>query len=491
MNKFAMRLHSRMLPLLLLVVTGQMAATYAQAAVTLTDNGTTVTLANGTITAVIQKSNGQVTSMKLGALETVRGNIYYSMDGGTSYQQPGPCVYSITTQTVDLVDLSFFQVYTTQPHAFDIDIHYVLRSGDSGLYTYSVLSHPASYAATSVGEYRTVWKHPNDPTNFTFENIYVDDLRHYQGPSYFDIVNASPTSIAEVVYLNTGVRARTYFGKYDYNAEYNKIGTWGHASNVNKAGVWVVLGSYEFLNDGPVKQDLTIAEGYTLLHYGRNHYDGSSTSVAAGETWSKMYGPWLLYMNSCPAGADFCWSDAKARVQTEQAAWPYSWVTNANYPPASGRGTVTGALIVSDPIKTSLRGAGAWVGLAQPGVGGNWQYESKNYQYWVKADAAGNFTIPNVRPGTYTLYALVNGAVGEYSQANVAVSAATTTTLGNVIWNVPHPGNSIAWEIGVPDRSAAEFRHGNDYFQAFLYNNFSVEFTNPLNYTVGTSTSYK
>ncbi|MEI4884160.1 hypothetical protein, partial [Klebsiella pneumoniae] len=87
------------------------------------------------------------------------------------------------------------------------------------------------------------------------------DLRHWQGPSYFDILNASPTPIAEVVFLNTGVRANTYFGKYDYNAEYYKIGTWGHSSNVNNAGVWVVLGSYEFLNDGPVKQDLTIAEG--------------------------------------------------------------------------------------------------------------------------------------------------------------------------------------------------------------------------------------
>ena len=37
--------------------------------------------------------------MKLGSLETVSGNVYYSMDGGTSYQQPGPCVYSITAQT--------------------------------------------------------------------------------------------------------------------------------------------------------------------------------------------------------------------------------------------------------------------------------------------------------------------------------------------------------------------------------------------------------
>jgi rhamnogalacturonan endolyase len=460
----------------------------AYAEVTLTDNGTTVTLANGIVTATIGKNNGQITSMKLGTLETVSGNVYYSMDGGSSYQQPGPCVYSMTTLTADMADLSFFQVYTNQSHAFDIDIHYVMRSADSGVYSYAVLSHPASYPATSVGEWRTVWKHPRDGDNFRFENIYVDDLRHWQGPSAFDMANASTTPIAEVAYLNTGVRANTYFGKYDYSAEYNKIGTWGHASSVNQAGVWVVLGSFEFLNDGPTKQDLTLSEAYTLLHYGRNHYGGSGTSVAAGESWSKIYGPWLLYMNSCPASADDCWTDAKARVQTEQAAWPYPWLTtNGNYPQDSGRGTVSGALSVSDPLKPSLGGANAWVGLAQPNPGGNWQNESKRYQYWVQADSAGSFSIPHVRPGTYTLYAFVTGAVGEYSRADVTVSAGATTSLGTVSWNVLHPGNSIAWEIGVPDRSAAEFWHGSDYFQAFLYNNFANEFPNPLNYTVGTS----
>jgi rhamnogalacturonan endolyase len=127
------------------------------------------------------------------------------------------------------------------------------------------------------------------------------------------------------------------------------------------------------------------------------------------------------------------------------------------------------------------------VGLAQPDAGGNWQYESKRYQYWAQADNAGNFSILNARPGSHTLYAFVTGAVGEYSQANVQVSAGATTAVGDVTWNVYHPGDGIAWEIGVPDRSAAEFSHGNDYFQAFLYNNFASQFPNPLNYTVGTS----
>ncbi|GAC1666793.1 MAG: hypothetical protein NVS9B4_22550 [Candidatus Acidiferrum sp.] len=473
--------------MMFVIVASLQAGSSAYAQVTLTDNGSSVTLDNGVISADIQKNNGQITSMMFAGFQTVMGNIYYSMDGGVTYQTPGPCIFSVTTQTPDLVDLSFFQPYTTQPHVMDIDIHYVLRTGDSGVYTYAVLSHPGSYAATSVGEWRQVWKLPHDSTDFTFENIYVDTLRNWQMPSFFDVTQASPTSIKEIIKLNTGVRAGLFDGKYEYSANYADLGTYGHASNVNGIGVWAVFGSHEWFNDGPTKNDLTAASGIIHVHFGMNHYGGSSTNVAAGESWSKIYGPYLLYCNSNPDGADALWRDAQARAQAEQAAWPYSWVANDNYPLADGRGTVSGTFLVSDALKPAVSGANAWVGLAQPDPGGNWQYESKRYQYWVKTDADGSFVIPNVRPGSYTLYGFVTGAVGEYAQTDVAVDAGTTTLLGNVAWNVAHPGSSIAWEIGIPDRSAAEFKHGTDYFQGFTWDLFADEFPNPLIYNVGIS----
>src|SRR5258708_3130309 len=107
----------------------------------------------------------------------------------------------------------------------------------------------------------------------------------------------------------------------------------------------------------------------------------SSTSVAAGEAWKKMYGPYLIYLNSCPAGADACWADAQARAQADQASWPFSWLRgNAEYPQDPDRGTVTGSFLVQDPLKPDLTGAGAWVGLAHPDTEGNWQFESKGYE---------------------------------------------------------------------------------------------------------------
>jgi rhamnogalacturonan endolyase len=157
------------------------------------------------------------------------------------------------------------------------------------------------------------------------------------------------------------------------------------------------------------------------------------------------------------------------------------------YPLKSERGTVAGKLTFNDPLKPNLTAAKAWVGLAQPEPDGNWQFESKRYQYWERAGADGSFVIPHVRPGTYTLFAFTTGAVGEFSRTNIVVKTGEATTVSDCVWNILHPGKRIVWEIGVPDRTAREFRHGDDYFQPFLWDKFPSEFKNPLEYTVGVS----
>lgn len=464
--------------------------------VTLTSTSTTTTLSNGVITAVIQKSSGKVSSYLFNGTQMVDPSnpIYYSMDGGANYSQPSNCVYSVTTQTSDTVDVSFKRTWNATAgykQAFDIDLHYVLRRGDTGLYAYAILDHPGAYPATSVGEWRIVWKLPRTSTTFHFERAYIDDLRNWEMPSYYDYQNSSPTGIAEIVKLNTGVMAGKYDGKYTYSARYYDVGTWGHTSKISKKGVWFALGGHDYFNDGPTHQDLTSSESYILMHFGRNHYGGSGTSVAAGEAWRKMYGPFLLYCNGTTAttnSGDVLWADAKEQVEAEKAAWPYSWLVNSDHPAASGRGTVSGRLLINDPLKPAITGANAMVGLAAPEeTHGNWQRQSKGYQYWTKADANGNFTIPAIRPGTYTLYAYTTGVVEEFSKTNITVTAGATNAQGDLAWNINNPGTSIAWEIGVPDRTAKEFRHGNDYFTPYLWDVYPQEFPNPLVYNVGTS----
>jgi rhamnogalacturonan endolyase len=464
--------------------------------VTLTMSGGNVILANGIVRATIVANNAQVVSYLFHGVQMIdpKRSIYYSMDGGTTYENPRNCVFSVTARNAGLVDVSFKETWSAhpqQPHALDIDSHYVLRRGQSGLYAYAILAHPRNYPATHMGEWRMVWWLPHSNTDWLLERIYVDPLRNWYWGTYADFLHEAGTPIPEVKRLATGVRAGQYDCKYEYNAEYQKIGCWGHASDLNRIGAWIVLGGYDYLNDGPVHTDLTVAESYTLLHFGRDHFGGSATEVAAGETWSKLYGPFLLYCNQTSVSqhaGDTLWADARAQVRKEIAAWPYAWLNNANYPADALRGGVAGTIVITDPLKPLLAaGTNTWVGVAQPDPGGNWQFESKRYQTWVHPGPDGNFTLAHLRPGVYTLSAWTPGAVGEFTLTNVIVTAGETNALGALTWRVAHPGGQIAWEIGVPDRSAAEFRHGTNYWYPFLWDQYSREFPNPLEYTNGVS----
>lgn len=61
-----------------------------------------------------------------------------------------------------MVDVGMRQKWSNQPQAVDIEIHYVLRRGDTGLYAYAILDHPRDYPAAGFGEWRMVWKLPDD-----------------------------------------------------------------------------------------------------------------------------------------------------------------------------------------------------------------------------------------------------------------------------------------------------------------------------------------
>jgi rhamnogalacturonan endolyase len=79
----------------------------------------------------------------------------------------------------------------------------------------------------------------------------------------------------------------------------------------------------------------------------------------------------------------------------------------------------------------------------------------------VKADANGKFTLPAVRPGTYTLYAWqTQGPITQSLAKDGVVVAGETLDLGEVAWDPPwHP--NLLWQIGKADRMAGEFKFGD------------------------------
>lgn len=458
--------------------------------VTLSERGDTATLSNGVVEVQIHKKTSTIVSFLQNGQQMVspKKQIYYSMGGGKEYRQPRQASFRVVKRGDELSEVAFFQPW--QPgntQAVDIEVRYALKRGESGVHTYGILSHPANYPDSKIGEWRMVWGMPmKNDREWLMENICVDSKRNWEMPSPGDLTTAKRTDILEISKIVQGVRKGMFDCKYDFNLEYYSTGCWGYASNRNRVGAWIVLGSHEFFNDGPTKQDLSSASGLIHIHFGMNHYAGSSTELKAGQAWRKMYGPFLLYVNQGKS-ADELWQDARAKAASERRLWPHEWAGDPSLnPPRSARGVVSGKLKIKDPLKPGLTAAGAWVGLSQPKPGGNWQNESNHYQYWTKTDANGHFLIPHVRPGTYTLNAFQSGAVGEYEKQGIQIHAGNQS-IGEHAWDVPRLGNTLAWEIGTPDRRAGEFRGGDRYFHGFEWKRFSSELPNPLIFEVGKS----
>jgi rhamnogalacturonan endolyase len=204
----------------------------------------------------------------------------------------------------------------------------------------------------------------------------------------------------------------------------------------------------------------------------------------------------MLY---CNAGAipDEMWNDALAQAKKEADAWPYEWVKDwAAYPHKAQRGTVSGQLLLNDPQAPNVKLSNLLVGLAWPdyaargGRGANttvdWQQDAKHYQFWVRGDAQGRFSIPNVRPGTYTLHAISDGVLGEFAQTKVEVLPGQKLELGSLEWKPLRRGKQL-WEIGIPNRSAEEFLHGDHYWQWGLYNDYAKDFPDDVNFIIGKS----
>ncbi|KAJ4701497.1 Rhamnogalacturonate lyase family protein [Melia azedarach] len=198
-----------------------------------------------------------------------------------------------------------------------------------------------------------------------------------------------------------------------------------------------------------------------VLH--STHYAGAELmlNLGAGESWKKVFGPIFVYLNSLSGGGDFqkLWEDANKQTIREVESWPYNFLASEDFPKSDQRGNISGRLVLQDWYVNgeNIPAKGAYVGLAAPGDVGSWQKECKSYQFWTTANEDGYFSIKNIRAGNYNLYAWVPGFIGDYKYADVlAITPGFHADLEDLVYNPPRDGPTL-WEIGIPDRSAAEF----------------------------------
>ncbi|KAF5943607.1 hypothetical protein HYC85_017684 [Camellia sinensis] len=101
--------------------------------------------------------------------------------------------------------------------------------------------------------------------------------------------------------LGGGVLHLKVDDKYQYSCDDKDNRVHGWICSNPAVGFWMITPSDEFRTGGPVKQDLTSHVGPTTLSmFFSTHYAGDNQTIKLrdGESWKKVFGPVLIYLNS-------------------------------------------------------------------------------------------------------------------------------------------------------------------------------------------------
>ncbi|XP_065847851.1 probable rhamnogalacturonate lyase B isoform X2 [Euphorbia lathyris] len=373
---------------------------------------------------------------------------------------------SVIVENEEQVEISFTRKWDPSLQgnlvSLNLDKRFIMLRNCSGFYSYAIFEHLGEWPPFNLPETRIVFKLRKDK----FHYMVVADNRQRFMPLPDDRLpeRCKTLDFPEAVLLLDPLEPQfkgEVDDKYEYSCENKDLNVHGWISYNPPIGFWHINPSSEFRSGGPLKQNLTSHVGpYTLAMFLSAHYGGEDLvlKLSEGEAWKKVFGPVFVYLNSVEDKLDALslWDDAKQQMLKEVESWPYDFPASKDFAHSDERGQISGRLQVEDSNKC-IAANGAYVGLAAPGDLGSWQTECKGYQFWCKADENGNFCINNVRICDYNLYAWVPGFIGDYrNDVVINITAGCDINLGDVVYTPPRHGPTL-WEIGIPDRSAAEF----------------------------------
>lgn len=509
------------------------AATASNAAVTVTDDGRAWVLDNGIVRATIDKSSGRMSSLMYHGINLMRsGGGYWEQTPEGAPQLTDKVTTDPATNGGKLAEVAIKGVsdgtHMLSPGApgggtwDDIEIRYALGRGDSGIYTYAIYTHPASYRSSGVGpESRYITR-----LNQTFDWITVDKDRNMLECAPADWGTGVVVHAKEQRILTKGVYKNSVEHKYNYSGVQYDTPAYGWSSTQDHMGIWFINPTAEYLSGGPTKNELDAHYGdnadpdpIILDYWEGGHYDtGARSNVAEGKSWTKVVGPIFVYVNSLKKAvpttqaeldtlkategnptvpvswrenATALWQDALGQAKRQNAKWPYAWVNGVDYPHLVERGAVTGRIVVDDPLGPKVPAdqmSHLMVGLEHPDDGVSWIHDARYYQFWTNGASDGRFTLSKVRPGRYTLHAFAQGVLGNFEQADVTVEPGKTADLGKLVWKPVRYGRQV-WEIGYPDRTGDKFFKGDgrDYWLWGWNLRYALLFPHDIAYTVGKS----
>lgn len=422
------------------------------------------TVSNGLVTIHIT-ADGNVNSVKYDNREMVqpgkKGNVYMSyVADSTKNGRLNADTTVIVRQTDEIAELIYCQKDFTDHLQWEVG--YIVRKGVCGYYTYAVVK---TDGINGIHEARIV--HRLNPQIFNYAWVSDDN----QGPQPSTAILKGPvTKIQDATFQ---LPDSTIYTKYDY-CNYVKDDAL-HGMMGDEVGAWLITPSFEWVNGGVGKQELTVHgdnKSPLILQMFQSQHFGAGTGYLH-EGQQKMYGPALVYFNN--GTHDTMIADAKRQTAQELGAWPWQWMQHEAFP--MKRGSAKGKIMLGKDFHTTR----LQVVLAEPGSVPSRQ--GGGYQFWSETDEKGNFTIENVRPGSYALYAYaLNGeATGIFEHDGINIRSGNNN-IGTLNWDLQKYGRTL-WRIGEADGRSAGFSLSDHKRQYGIFNDVPADLT----YTIGES----
>ena len=427
------------------------------------DSYRAATIDNGIVKLTIA-SDGRVSQCTYNDQSLIpSGSRFYFSCNQPDYSELNADAAELRVNTAEMAEVVYSQTSAT---GIKWSQGYIVRRGVSGFYTYLVAE---GVGDNSLGEARMVYRLKDDLFNYG----YVNSQMQGQMPNAAEMKRSESRQVQDATFtLDDG----TIYTKYNW-ANYVKDDHFhGLISDAKGIGAWSIPVSTEYINGGPMRQDLTVHASdvspliLQMLH--GNHFGPQAQVYAVGT--KKIYGPFFFYLNKGTREAMI--ADAAQEAANQKEQWPFSWFNNSLYP--VNRSTVTGCI-----KQTGYDGVPLQVVLAQPGS--DPYDQGDGYIFQAITDADGNFTIDTVREGTYTLtaYALSGGNTAQLTKNDIAVSGAATD-LGTIRW-ATQPFGTELWRIGESNRLSDGYRLSDAARAYELYQSVPAD----LVYTIGSSTA--
>jgi rhamnogalacturonan endolyase len=457
--------------------------------VSVVDEASLVTLDNGLLRLVIDKTTGRVRSFEamlqgefVRLSDPARANALYvdwngSSDATTGEQKArapragygGPSVrlnrVTVAEQTPDAATV-IINAGPTDFFPFNVQFHLRLARGEPMLYAWVVYTHEPEMPGGLIEQTRLVLRAASGTERFTHH--IVDDTRQNPIPT--------GTIIETVQDATSRYEDGSVYTKYD-NTAFTKDFV-AHGMTGDGVGLWVLWPSTEFCNGGPLRQDLTVhTDGVLLAMFHSAHFGAPKIRVEHGERWTKLAGPVVFYVNEGP-DITTMWNDAVTQTHALRARWPFTWLRHPDYP--LERGVVRGRVTLADGSPA----ADAWAVLS-PVEPVDWALSARGYQFWTRVGADGAFEIPSVRPGTYRLNVSGANQFVDFEHAPVEVKPGSNE-LGSLVWTPTTHGRTL-WQVGDADRSTGEFMDGENPRNYETYLRYFKAFPDDVIFTIGQS----